>query len=149
MSYDSGHTFHIPVMGLGYTIDTPVKVARFGISSVVSIIQDHLVEQMREFYLKQLGETYNPIAVTDIDHRAKRISSYLNLLKQIVDTQIQKLKTEPFQQENDIAKYFELLPDNSEIKVLYRKMKMLKEGEEKEAEEKLDSEPPENPLKKE
>jgi len=132
MSYDSGHTFHIPVMGLGYTIDTPVKVARFGISSVVSIIQDHLVEQMREFYLKQLGETYNPIAVTDIDHRAKRISSYLNLLKQIVDTQIQKLKTEPFQQENDIAKYFELLPDNSEIKVLYRKMKMLKEGEEKE-----------------
>jgi len=119
-------------MGLGYTIDTPVKVARFGISSVVSIIQDHLVEQMREFYLKQLGETYNPIAVTDIDHRAKRISSYLNLLKQIVDTQIQKLKTEPFQQENDIAKYFELLPDNSEIKVLYRKMKMLKEGEEKE-----------------
>ena len=24
------HTFHIPVMGLAYTIDTPLKVARFG-----------------------------------------------------------------------------------------------------------------------
>ena len=31
------HSFHIPVLGLGYSIDTPVKVARFGISSVISI----------------------------------------------------------------------------------------------------------------
>ena len=39
------HTFHIPVMGLGYTIDTPLKVAHMGISSVVSIIEDELVER--------------------------------------------------------------------------------------------------------
>ena len=25
------HSFHIPVLGLGYSIDTPVKVSRFGI----------------------------------------------------------------------------------------------------------------------
>ena len=31
------HTFHIPVLGLGYSVDTPLKVARYGISSVVSI----------------------------------------------------------------------------------------------------------------
>ena len=30
---DPQHTFHIPVMGTGYTIDTPLKVAHFGISS--------------------------------------------------------------------------------------------------------------------
>ena len=34
---NSEHTFHIPVMGLAYTVDSPVKVARFGISSVISI----------------------------------------------------------------------------------------------------------------
>jgi hypothetical protein len=68
----SEHTFHIPVMGLAYTVDTPVKVARFGISSVVSIIQDELVEQMRELYTKRANENFVPIPDTDIDHRAKR-----------------------------------------------------------------------------
>ena len=52
------HTFHIPVMGLGYTIDTPVKVARFGISSVISIIEDHLVERMREFHTVKSEEKF-------------------------------------------------------------------------------------------
>jgi hypothetical protein len=30
------HAFHIPVLGLGFSIDTPLKVARYGISSVIS-----------------------------------------------------------------------------------------------------------------
>ena len=34
------HTFHIPVMGTGFTIDTPLKVARYGIASVVSLVDD-------------------------------------------------------------------------------------------------------------
>ena len=36
------HRFHIPVMGTGFTIDTPLKVARYGISSVVSLVDDVL-----------------------------------------------------------------------------------------------------------
>jgi hypothetical protein len=28
------HSFHIPVMGLAFTIDTPIRVAHYGISSV-------------------------------------------------------------------------------------------------------------------
>ena len=46
------HTFHIPVMGLAYTIDTPIKVAKYGITSVISIIEDYLIEQMREVICK-------------------------------------------------------------------------------------------------
>ena len=46
------HTFHIPVMGTGYTIDTPLKVAHFGINSVVSIIDHRLIEQMSEYHCK-------------------------------------------------------------------------------------------------
>lgn len=36
----SPHTFHIPVMGLAYTIDSPIRVAHYGISSVISIADD-------------------------------------------------------------------------------------------------------------
>src|ERR1035437_10139509 len=95
------HTFHIPVMGLAYTIDAPVKVARFGISSVVSIIEDHLVERMRELYCRKEGLEYVPITITDDDHRARRITAYLNLLDRIVKKQVEKLKGEPFEQGND------------------------------------------------
>ena len=131
MNNNSEHTFHIPVMGLGYTIDTPVKVARFGISSVVSIIQDILVEQMREFYCKQEGEEYIYIPMDDIDHRAKRITAYLNLLQRIVDKQMEKLKKESFDEGNDIVKYFRLLPDSSPVKQLYIEMTKMN-GEAKE-----------------
>ena len=112
-------------MGLGYTIDTPVKVARFGISSVVSIIQDILVEQMREFYCKQEGEEYIHIPMSDVDHRAKRVTAYLNLLQRIVDKQIAEMKKEPFEEGKDIVKYFRLLPDSSPVKQYYIEMTKL------------------------
>ena len=122
MNNISEHTFHIPVMGLGYTIDTPVKVGRFGISSVVSIIQDILVEQMREFYCKQEGEEYIHIPMEDIDHRAKRITAYLNLLQRIVNRQVDEMRQESFEEGNDIVKYFRLLPDSSPVKKQYLEM---------------------------
>ena len=50
---ESFHRFFIPVMGTAFTIDTPIKVARFGISSVVSLCDDELCETMREFYSKK------------------------------------------------------------------------------------------------
>ena len=51
MRQPSEHTFHIPVMGIAFTIDSPIKVARFGISSVISIIEDRLIEMMRNIYM--------------------------------------------------------------------------------------------------
>ncbi|MBK5286510.1 MAG: hypothetical protein JJE25_14015 [Bacteroidia bacterium] len=126
------HSFHIPVMGLGFTIDTPLKVARFGISSVISIIEDHLIERMREFHALQNDEDYVPILVTDKDRRAKRITAYLNLVDRIVEKQIAILKAEPFENGNDVIKYFEMLPDESPLKKLYLEMLLLKEGSAKE-----------------
>ena len=41
---EKAHSFHIPVMGIGFTVDTPVKVAQYGIDSVVSIVDDILLE---------------------------------------------------------------------------------------------------------
>ena len=46
----STHSFHIPVMGLAFTVDSPIKIAKYGISSVVSIVDDILIENMNSFY---------------------------------------------------------------------------------------------------
>jgi hypothetical protein len=40
-------------MGVGYTIDTPIKVAHLGISSVMSIGDDLLAERLRVFWNKK------------------------------------------------------------------------------------------------
>lgn len=117
------HTFHIPVMGLGYTIDTPLKIGRFGISSVVSIIEDDLLEQMRKFYCEKENEPYDEIGKSDLDHRAKRITAYLNLLYKILNKQIEKLRSEKFEVETELTKYFEMLPLGSPVKQLYVDMK--------------------------
>ncbi len=122
MKKTTAHTFHIPVMGLGYTIDTPIKVGRFGISSVVSIIQDVLIEQMREYYCKLYGYNFSPIPVGDIDHRAKRVKAYLNLLKEILDAQVEKVRNESFEEGKDLVKYFKMLPEDSALKILYYEM---------------------------
>lgn len=124
----SPHTFHIPVMGLGYTIDTPLKVARFGISSVVSIIEDELVERMREFHCRQSGEPFEPIPPNDPDHRAKRVTAYLDLMDRLVQQQVETLRKEPFLPGTDIVKYFEMLPDASLLKAMYVDMMAMPEG---------------------
>ena len=131
MSTASPHTFHIPVMGLAYTIDTPAKVARFGISSVISIIEDNLIEEMRKYYCRKENEKYLPIHKNDFDSRARRITEYLNLINSIVTRQLEELRTEPFEEGYEIVKYFEILPSNSPDKIMYEQMVHLEEGEEK------------------
>lgn len=118
----NAHTFHIPVMGLAYTIDSPVKVARFGIHSVISIIEDNLIERMRAYYCQYAGEIYEPVTSNDPDYRAKRITNYLNLINRIVGDQVKKLKAEPFEPDSEICKYFEMLPETSDIKRIYDQM---------------------------
>ena len=116
------HKFHIPVMGLAFTIDSPVKVARFGIASVISIIEDRLIETMRSYYYPFANLPFVPITSKEKDYRAKRITDYLNLVNHIVSAQIKKLKNEAFEAGSEIMKYFEMLPDDNKAKHLYRMM---------------------------
>ena len=132
MYYPSPHKFHIPVMGLAFTIDTPVKVARFGISSVISIIEDRLVEMMRSYYYPTINKEYKPISTQEEDYRAKRITDYLNLVNTIVQAQVEKLKKAAFETGSDIVKYFEMLPEDSVVKKLYQQM--IKAGSQQEKE---------------
>ncbi|MCW3122768.1 MAG: hypothetical protein JWQ38_2260 [Flavipsychrobacter sp.] len=125
------HSFHIPVLGLAYSVDTPVKVGRFGISSVISIMDDQLIEDMRKHYCSEIGEPYLLIPKNEADHRARRITAYLNLVNRIVSDQVKQLRDLPFTQGSEIMKYFELLPDRSFAKKLFNTMLGLADGEEK------------------
>lgn len=125
------HTFHIPVMGTGFTIDTPLKVARYGISSVISLVDDSLIEDMRKVHAEANGEAYVPIQKYDRDWRARRITEYLNLLDRLVQRQFEELKAGVFDAGSEITKYFEMLPDASPLKEIYIKMLTLQDPAEK------------------
>ncbi|MFD2200780.1 hypothetical protein [Shivajiella indica] len=119
---DLPHHIHIPVMGLGFTVDSPLKVAKFGISSVVSIMDDHLLEDMRRLYSRKLSIPYQFIDLKAEDYRAKRITAYLNLLHKVVQKQVEDLKAEEFGEGGNIDRYFELLPFSHPLSSLYREM---------------------------
>lgn len=126
------HSFHIPVMGTAFTIDSPVKVAKFGISSVVSIVDDELCENMRQHYSQLFNYDYEEIKKFDNDYRARRITAYLNLLNTIITHQFEAIKAMSFDEENnDLNKYFEMLPTSSNLKLLYQSMKQTQDSEEK------------------
>lgn len=125
------HQFHIPVLGLGFSIDTPLKVARYGISSVVSIVDDELTERMRKYHSQLNLLEYHPIDKKTTDYRSKRIAAYLNLLQDLVDEQFEALKAQDFTEGSDICRYFELLPEGSSLKHGYELMMEYPEGQRK------------------
>jgi hypothetical protein len=116
------HHFHIPVMGLAYTIDSPIKVARFGIASVISIVEDRLIEMMRKYYHQKYALPFVPISSKEEDYRAKRITDYLNLVQHIVEEQVAKIKTQAFEAGSELFKYFEMLPPASPLQKAFKEM---------------------------
>ena len=73
------HSFHIPVMGIGFTIDTPLKISKYGMDSVISLVDDMLLEKLRKMYCGKYEIPYQEISDKIEDFRAKRITSYLNI----------------------------------------------------------------------
>ncbi len=125
------HKFHIPVMGLAFTIDSPIKVAQYGISSVMSVVESRLIEMMRKHYYPTIGKEYEPITEHEEDYIAKRVTDYLNLVNTIVQNQIAKIKEAAFEKGSEIVKYFEMLPEDSALKQLYLQMLKMCDGSEK------------------
>nr|WP_309728250.1 hypothetical protein [Mesonia maritima] len=116
MSTQSIHSFHIPVMGLAYTIDSPIRVAHYGISSVISIIDDELMEKMNALYSKKFNLPYQEISKKEHDYRAKRITSYLNLVETIVKHNFSTFKKELSQNTEALERFTAILPNTSTIK---------------------------------
>ncbi len=125
------HSFHIPVMGIAFTLDSPIKVARYGIDSVMSIVEDRIIETMRSYYYPLINKEYIPISDKVKDYRAKRIQDYLNLVNFIVKDQLEKIKRSAFEKGSEIVKYFEMLPNDHPAKELFYCMMNMDDPREK------------------
>lgn len=119
MKLFEGHSFHIPVLGLGYSMDSPINVAPYGISSVISLVDDTLIESMREFYCNKFDIPFKAISKKVDDFRAKRIASYLNVVEEIVNKKVDELKSTASNAGEELEKYFDMLPDASELKAKF------------------------------
>lgn len=110
------HNFHIPVMGLAYTIDTPIRLAHLGISSVISIIDDEIVEKMRSFYSEKFNIKYKAISAKTYDYRSERITAYLNMVDDIVNNKFQAFKEDLISNIVTLKNFVAILPNTSLIK---------------------------------
>jgi hypothetical protein len=109
-------------MGIGFTIDTPLKVSQYGIDSVISLVDDILLERLRKMYCGKYKIPYNEIAEENEDFRAKRITSYLNTINNLARKKFEELKNATIEKFNEIKKYFNMLPDISTIKQEFKKL---------------------------
>jgi hypothetical protein len=116
------HSFYIPVLGTGFTIDTPLRVGRYGITSVISLVDDTIIEEARRYYCNLYNKTYEPVGREFPDRRAERIRRYLDLCDQILAIQMASMRVATFEPGSEAARYFELLPDSSPGGILYRSM---------------------------
>jgi hypothetical protein len=123
-------------MGTGFSIDTPIRVAPFGISSVMSIMDDMLVEKIRKHYCEKFNLAFTPITRWSEDARAKRITAYINTVQEIVQIKFKKIKSLPFFESNDKEKYFIMLPDESPLKLAYNRLLEMAPGEKRKKAEK-------------
>jgi hypothetical protein len=115
------HTFFIPVMGIGFTVDTPLRVAKYGISSVISLVDDVFLDQMRKFHSEKAGLDYEELPKDAPHPRAHRVTAYLNLLDILVKKGVEELQASPFEPGSEITRYYELLPEGA-LKQTYTDM---------------------------
>jgi len=113
------HHFHIPVMGTGHSIDSPVRVAHLGIDSVVSVVDDMLCERIRKHYASQYNLPYINIPQSAHDGRAKRITAFLDTMQEIVSCNFAQLKSQPLLADSEKDRYFRLLPAQHPLKEMY------------------------------
>ncbi len=112
------HSFHIPVMGIAYTIDSPLKVSQYGIDSVISLVDDILLEKLRKMYCEKFKIPYSEITNKISDFRAKRITSYLNLINDLSKKNFQDIINAVNIPE--LKRYINLSDENSIIKQKFK-----------------------------
>ena len=116
------HSFHIPVMGIGFTVDTPLRVSQYGMDSVISLVDDILLEKLRKLYCDQYKIPYDEITNKIEDFRAKRITSYLNLINKLAEKKFEELKNVTIEKSNELKEYFSMLPDSATIKKEFKNL---------------------------
>lgn len=110
------HTFHIPVMGVGFTLDSAIKVAPYGIDSVLSLCGQSLFEKLRKHYSKENNIPYVEISDKLEDYKAKQITAFLNLTNNLVTKKIDNYIEATADYQEEIEKYLGFQPDSERLK---------------------------------
>ena len=97
-------------------VDSALKVARYGIDSVLSLSGQSLHEKLRKFHSEKLGIPFKEITKKVDDYKAKRTTAYLNFLDDQITKTFDNYRNSPLHYKRDIEKYIELLPNNSKLK---------------------------------
>ena len=118
----ASHTFHIPVMGTAFTADSALKVAHYGINTVIALADDVLLERLRKYYSGLNNLSYQEIKNNTKDYRADRITSYLNMVNKIASAKFEEFTTTTKDKFEEVKKYFAMLPDTSEVKKEFNKL---------------------------
>ena len=117
----SHHTFHIPVMGTAFTADSPLKVAHYGINTVIALADDVLLERLRKYYSDLNNISYEEIKNNTKDYRADRITAYLNMVHALVTKKFDEFTSSTSDKFDEVKKYFEMLPDTASVKKEFNK----------------------------
>src|SRR5690606_26102509 len=118
----SHHIFHIPVMGTGHSVDSPIRVAHLGITSVISIVDDLLLERIRKHYSSEFGIPFASIARNAADGRAARITAYLDMVQEIVNQKFEAMKNSAFHTNSEKDRYFGMLPNDNPLRQLWENL---------------------------
>ena len=118
----SQHTFHIPVMGTAFTADSPLKVAHYGINTVIALADDVLLERLRKYYSDLNDIYYDEIKNNTVDYRADRITAYLDMVNKIVSDKFDEFTASTKDKFEEVKKYFAMLPDSSDVKREFNKL---------------------------
>ena len=102
----SQHTFHIPVMGTAFTADSPLKVAHYGINTVIALADDVLLERLRKYYSELYNLSYKEIKNDTKDYRADRITSYLNMVNKVASARFEEFTSATKDKFEEVKKYF-------------------------------------------
>ena len=109
-------------MGTAFTADTPLKVAQFGIDSVIALADDVLLERLRKVYAEKNNLQYEEIKNNTKDYRADRITSYLNLVNTLATQKYEEYTTATKEKVEALKLYFTSFPDTSTLKNEFDKL---------------------------
>jgi hypothetical protein len=120
--YQNIHQFHIPVMGTGHSIDSPIRVAHLGINSVISVVDDLLLEKIRKYYCNLHDLPYVNIPRSAPDGRALRVTAWLDLVQTLVSHKFELIREMELFRDNEKDRYFRLLPADHALRSLYNEL---------------------------
>jgi hypothetical protein len=103
-------------MGTAFTADSALKVAHYGINTVIALADDVLLERLREYYSRLNNLSYSEIKNNTKDYRADRITAYLNMVNNITSAKFEEFTNTTKDKFVEVKKYFAMLPDSSSVK---------------------------------